>query len=178
MKESMIILGLKSGEGKMARAYLGLGSNMGDKYENIHRAINMLREHGQIKVLKISSWYETEPVGYQDQDWFVNVVLQIDTSLEPYPLLEYCHWIEERLKRERKIRWGPRTIDVDILLYEDYVSNEEKLVLPHPRMTERAFVMVPLYEIAPDLKIKGEPIGQIVHRLKGEKIRIVSARPR
>ncbi len=154
----------------MAKAYLGLGSNMGNKKENIDSAIGLLREHHQINITKISSYYQTEPVGYKDQDWFLNIVVQVDTSLVPYALLAYCNQIEEKLKRERKIRWGPRTIDIDILLYEKYISNEEKLTVPHPRMVERSFVMIPLYEIAPDLEIEGKPIKEIIDRLKGEKI--------
>ena len=114
-----------------------------------------------------SSYYETEPVGYEDQDWFLNGVIQIETTLEPKKLLEFCQSIEKQLKRKRIIRWGPRTIDVDILLYEHYNSDEEILTLPHPRMKERAFVMIPLFEIAPDLIINGIPISKIVKGLDG-----------
>ncbi len=158
----------------MPKAYLGLGSNISDTKENIDRAIDMLKGHSEIEVKKISSYYETEPVGYDEQDWFLNVVLEIDTTLEPYELLEFCGSIEERLKRRRIIRWGPRTIDVDILLYEGFTSRDEKLTIPHPRMTERAFVMVPLYEIAPNIKINDKNISQILKNLDGEEIRKIA----
>jgi 2-amino-4-hydroxy-6-hydroxymethyldihydropteridine diphosphokinase len=155
----------------MNKAYLGLGSNIGEKKENIDSAVDMLKQHKSIEVKNISSYYETEPVGYEDQDWFVNVVVEIETNLEPYQLLEFCGSIEEKLKRKRIIRWGPRTIDVDILVYEGFTSQDERLTLPHPRMTERAFVMVPLYEIAPNIDINNENIKQILKNLEGEEIR-------
>lgn len=155
----------------MTKAYLGIGSNLGDKRRNIENALKLLKEHESIKIINTSSYYETEPVGYTEQDWFLNMVVEIDTSLNPYELLEYCNFIESNLKRKRIIRWGPRTIDVDILLYENFTSNDEKLIIPHPRMCERAFVMIPLYEIAKDIKINGENIKDIVENLKGETIR-------
>lgn len=155
----------------MTKAYLGLGGNIGNRKENIDKAVELLNNHENIIVLKTSSYYETEPVGYKDQDWFLNIVVEIDTSLIPYDLLKYCNFIEEELKRKRLVRWGPRTIDVDILLYEGFVSEDEKLTVPHPRMMERAFVMVPLYEIAPNIVIKEKNIKEIIDRLEGEEIR-------
>lgn len=151
----------------MAKAYLGLGSNIGDTKQNLDSAIEMINASKDIKMLSKSSYYETEPVGYENQDWFLNLVIQIETILDPKKLLEFCQSIEEQLKRKRIIRWGPRTIDVDILLYENYSSDEEILTVPHPRMMERAFVMVPLFEIAPDLVIDGLPITEIVKSLDG-----------
>ncbi|MDK2824657.1 MAG: 2-amino-4-hydroxy-6-hydroxymethyldihydropteridine diphosphokinase [Clostridia bacterium] len=155
----------------MAKAYLGLGSNLGNKKANIEAAIQMLANNEKIKVLKISSYYETEPVGFKEQDWFLNIVVKIETLLDPYELLEFCHVIEGKLQRKRIIRWGPRTIDVDILLYENFYSNNEKLTVPHLRMTERAFVMVPLFEIEPELKLNGENIKKILEQLKGQDIK-------
>ena len=151
-------------------AYLGIGGNIGDTKANIERTIELLKENSEIKVTQVSSYYETEPVGYTDQDWFLNIVAEIETTLEPFDLLKYCQHIENELKRERLIRWGPRTIDVDILLYEDFVSDDEVLIVPHPRMTERAFAIIPLYEINKDLKIGTEDIADIVENLKGEQI--------
>lgn len=151
-------------------AYLGIGGNIGDTKANIERTIELLKENSEIKVTQVSSYYETEPVGYTDQDWFLNIVAEIETTLEPFDLLKYCQHIENELKRERLIRWGPRTIDVDILLYEDFISDDEVLTVPHPRMTERAFAMIPLYEINKDLKIGTEDIKNIVKNLKGEQI--------
>lgn len=152
------------------RAYLGIGGNIGDRKANIEGAIEILSSSDSIEVTKVSSLYETEPVGYEDQDWFMNVVVEIETTLSPYELLEYCQKIENELKRVRLIRWGPRTIDVDVLLYEGYESDAEDLTVPHPRMTERAFVMVPLYEINDDLQISGKHISEIIGSLEGEEI--------
>lgn len=158
---------------RKVKAYLSLGSNLGDKKANIDLAIEMLKNHDQIEVTQVSSYYETEPVGYTEQNWFLNVVLEIETSLSPQALLKYCQFIEKVLKRERTIRWGPRVIDVDILLYGDYSSEEELLTLPHPRMTERAFVMIPLYEIAPELEIHKKSVKEIAEKLSGQVVRKV-----
>ncbi|MFZ5969376.1 MAG: 2-amino-4-hydroxy-6-hydroxymethyldihydropteridine diphosphokinase [Bacillota bacterium] len=155
----------------MAKAYLGIGGNIGDRMKNIEETISMLKSHGEIEVIRISSVYETEPVGYVDQDAFLNIVVEIGTTLDPYDLLDYCHVIEGTLKRERLIRWGPRTIDVDILLYEGFISDDEKLIVPHPRMLERAFVMIPLYEIAPDMVIDGKDVREVVEGLKTETVK-------
>ncbi|MPW25080.1 2-amino-4-hydroxy-6-hydroxymethyldihydropteridine diphosphokinase [Alkalibaculum sp. M08DMB] len=151
----------------MAKAYLGLGSNIGDTKEHLDNAIDILRSSKDIVVLKKSSYYKTEPIGYENQDWFLNMVVEVETTLEPKELLQYCQLIETQLKRKRIVRWGPRTIDIDILLYENYSSNQESLIVPHPRMTERAFVMIPLYEIAPDLLIKDVAISEVVKQLEG-----------
>ncbi len=155
----------------MNRAYLGLGSNMGDKKGYIDSALELLEAHEKINIVKISSYYETEPVGYKEQDWFLNIVAEINTELDPHELLKYCMEVEQKLNRKRIIRWGPRTIDIDILLYNDYNLNKENLIIPHPRMTERAFVMIPLYEIAPDILLNGEQIENIINKLKSEEIR-------
>ena len=155
----------------MHEAYLSLGSNMGDKKQNIDKAVTILDLHKEIDVVTVSSYYETEPVGYIDQDWFLNVVVNISTDLNPYDLLDYCHYIEQSLKRERVIHWGPRTIDLDILLYDKMVNHDDLLTIPHPRMKERAFVMIPLQEIAPDINIGNMSIKDIIDSLEGEKIK-------
>ncbi|MBS3994912.1 MAG: 2-amino-4-hydroxy-6-hydroxymethyldihydropteridine diphosphokinase [Alkaliphilus sp.] len=157
----------------MSRAYLGIGGNIGNKKENIQKAVDLLKNHPQIVVSAISSYYETAPVGYTYQDWFLNIVVEIETALDPYALLEYCNDIEQNLKRERLIRWGPRTIDLDILLFDEFVFNDEKLTIPHPRMCERAFVMIPLYEIAKNLVINGKKIEEITKNLKEKEVRKV-----
>lgn len=153
------------------RAFLGLGGNMGDKKANIEKAIELLDRNESIKVIKTSSFYETEPWGYTDQDWFMNIVAEVETELDPYELLSVCQEVEKQLKRERLIRWGPRTIDVDVLLYDGFKSDDEVLTVPHPRMTERAFVMVPLYEINQEVEINGEKISDIMKDFKGEEIK-------
>lgn len=157
----------------MADAFLGLGSNLGNKRANLEKALEKLHNHNLIEVLKVSSFYETEPVGFKEQDWFLNLVVKISTSLTPFELLEFCQGIEKDLLRKRDIRWGPRTIDVDILLYENFSCQSEKLTVPHPRMKERAFVLVPLGEIEPGLVIDGMGINQLLENINGEGIKKV-----
>ncbi|MDO8445433.1 MAG: 2-amino-4-hydroxy-6-hydroxymethyldihydropteridine diphosphokinase [Deltaproteobacteria bacterium] len=132
-------------------AYIGLGSNMGDKTANLKRAIEELGKAPGNKVLAVSSFYETEPVGNIDQDWFINAAVKIEPGLTPRELLEILLKIEKELGRVRDTRWGPRVIDLDILIYDDLVLNEEGLSIPHPYLHERGFVLAPLAEIAPGL---------------------------
>jgi 2-amino-4-hydroxy-6-hydroxymethyldihydropteridine diphosphokinase len=134
----------------MPVAYIGLGSNMGDKIANIKKAIEELGEIQGSKVLAVSSFYKTEPVGDIEQDWFVNAAAKIETGLSPGEILTALLNIERGLGRVRDVRWGPRTIDLDILLYNNLVLDEEGLAIPHPFMHERRFVLAPLAEIAPD----------------------------
>ncbi|OGO77811.1 MAG: 2-amino-4-hydroxy-6-hydroxymethyldihydropteridine diphosphokinase [Clostridiales bacterium GWB2_37_7] len=155
----------------MPRAYLGLGGNIGRVKENIEEGLRLLRDSENVQVLATSSYYKTAPVGFVQQDWFLNIAAEIETALSPYELLALCNDIEQQLKRERLIKWGPRTIDIDILLYEGFESNSNKLTVPHPRMTERAFVMIPLQEIAPELIIKGQHIKDITSNLDNQEIR-------
>ncbi|MDF2840421.1 MAG: folK [Clostridia bacterium] len=155
----------------MPKAYLGLGGNIGKVKDNIEEALRLLQSHGNLQVLNISSFYETAPVGYADQDWFLNIAAEIQTELSPDALLTLCNEVEQQLKRERLIRWGPRTIDIDILLYEEYESNTDRLTIPHPRIAERAFVVIPLLEIAPDLMVKGQRIQDIADKLNHQEIR-------
>lgn len=169
--ESLIILVWKSGEEEMPRAFLGIGGNIGNVRENIELALKLLQDKNNMKLLGISSYYETAPVGYEQQAWFLNIVVEIETKLAPYELLELCNKVEYMLKRERLIRWGPRTIDIDILLYEGFESKEEKLIVPHPRMHERAFVIIPLLEISPDLSIAGQSLKEISNKINNQEIR-------
>lgn len=141
----------------MTDVFLGLGSNVGDRENQLKEAIRLLGEQPGIEVVKVSSFYETEPVGYVDQPDFLNLCIEIQTELSPKAVLESGLAIEQQLHRVRKERWGPRTLDIDILLYGDQIIEEEDLTIPHPRMTERAFVLIPLQEIAPD---KVEPRTQ------------------
>jgi 2-amino-4-hydroxy-6-hydroxymethyldihydropteridine diphosphokinase len=164
-------LGWKSGEKEMPKAYLGIGGNIGKVKENIEEALKLLQDENKLKLIKQSSYYETAPIGYEQQEWFLNIVIEVETTLTPYELLSLCNKVEQQLKRERLIRWGPRTIDIDILLYEDYESNEEKLTVPHPRMQERAFVVIPLLEIAPDLYMKGQSLKEISNNINNQEIR-------
>ena len=128
--------------------YLGLGSNIGDRQENLDKALNFLSQ--RLRMGKISSVYDTEPVGNTEQPRFLNLVCQAYTRLEPAGLLSLAKGIESKLGRTGKSN-APRTIDIDILLYDEQVIETPELVIPHPKMTERAFVLVPLDEIASDL---------------------------
>jgi len=132
----------------MRDVYLGLGSNLGDKSANIHRAVELLGEISQVH--QVSSLFKTEPVGNRDQDWFLNCAVEIETALEPRQLLAAALAIEKKLKRVRTIKNGPRTIDIDILFHGRRVVNESGLVIPHPRLHQRLFVLAPLEEICPD----------------------------
>lgn len=124
-----------------------MGSNMGDRLEMLKQAVRLLREHPSIDVSEISSLYETDPVGFTEQEPFLNMVVLVQTDLSAQALLDVCQEIERKLERKREVRWGPRTIDLDILLFNQDIVNSERLTIPHPRMHERAFVLVPLLEL-------------------------------
>ncbi|MFD2611516.1 2-amino-4-hydroxy-6-hydroxymethyldihydropteridine diphosphokinase [Paenibacillus gansuensis] len=128
-------------------AYIALGSNLGDREAYLRRAIAELHHHPLIRVDRCSSIYETEPVGYTEQAAFLNMAIAVTTSLSPMELLEAMLHVEQLLGRVRDVRWGPRTLDLDLLLYGEYTSNDEKLILPHPRMHERLFVLIPLLDV-------------------------------
>lgn len=141
----------------MARAYVGLGANLGDREENVRRALGLLAAHREIEVVSVSSLRETDPVGYLEQPRFLNGAVALETSLEPRALLDALLAVERRLGRVRGDgpRFGPRPIDLDLLLYEDVVLDEPGLVLPHPRLHERSFVLEPLAELEPGLVVPG-----------------------
>lgn len=132
-----------------ATAYLGLGSNVGDREEYIEQAVFLLEKNSNIQVSKRSSNYETEAEGPGEQPPFMNAAVEIRTKLSPHKLMEVCQEIETALGREREVEWGPRTIDIDILLFENEIISDDKLQIPHPLMHERMFVLKPLKEIAP-----------------------------
>lgn len=132
-------------------AYIALGSNIGKKETYLKEAVKKLHEHPEVQVELISSIYETAPVGYENQDDFLNMAVKITTSLRPEELLSLTQKIEQELGRTRDVRWGPRTADLDILLYNRENIETEQLVVPHPRMYERLFVLVPMSEICPEI---------------------------
>lgn len=137
------------------RAVLGLGGNLGDRADNLHAALDALAHLPNTDVVAVSSLYETAPVGYADQPDFYNLVAVVETALSPRALLGGCLGIEAALGRVRTFRNAPRVVDIDVLLYEGVASDDAELTLPHPRMMERAFVLVPLSELFPN----GEALG-------------------
>jgi 2-amino-4-hydroxy-6-hydroxymethyldihydropteridine diphosphokinase len=143
-------------------AYLGLGSNLGDRRAILRRAVAAMAE-----VVAVSPVYETEPVGGPEQGAFLNIVVELRTTKSPEELLELCRALEEAENRVREVRWGPRTLDVDVLLVGTASVDTEDLTVPHPRMAERNFVMRPLLDLAPDLSVPGyrpdEAIGDVVN---------------
>ena len=136
---------------KPARAYLALGSNLGDRAAYLQTAIDSLAAARDVTIVEISSVYETGPVGGPDQGRYLNAVVALDTALSPRELLALAQRLETDAKRVRRERWGPRTLDVDVLLVGDAVVSEPDLEVPHPRMWERGFVLAPLHDVAPDL---------------------------
>jgi 2-amino-4-hydroxy-6-hydroxymethyldihydropteridine diphosphokinase len=146
------------------RVYISLGGNLGDPAASMASALRMLDADASSDVLAVSSLYRTPPWGKIDQPDFLNAAAIIETGREPRDFLEFCLETERHLKRVREERWGPRLIDLDILAFGDRVIAETGLEVPHPRMLERAFVLVPLAEIAPDFAIKGVSLsGHLAH---------------
>ena len=158
----------------MASAYIGLGSNVDDREKYLEDAIEKLRKADGVDVTQVSSVYETDPVGFENQADFLNAVVEIETSLNPQALLRVTKNIESELKRVRGRHWGPRTIDLDILLFDDLSLREPHLNLPHPEVANRAFVLVPLAEIAPDRLVPpGKQVSELLRELgeiKGVKV--------
>ncbi|MEY8749041.1 2-amino-4-hydroxy-6-hydroxymethyldihydropteridine diphosphokinase [Alkalicoccobacillus gibsonii] len=155
----------------MANVYLSLGSNMESRIGYLEKAISKLRLMKDSEVTAISSIYETDPVGYIDQPSFLNLVVCLKTTLPPFELLAETQQIENELGRKREIRWGPRTIDLDILLYDQENMKMESLTLPHPRMWQRSFVIIPLLEVAPDLifDVQGVTLKQVYDQLQDKE---------
>lgn len=136
---------------RRAKAYIGIGSNIGNRQANIKRALDLLNSNENIEVSAVSSLVETAPVGYTEQPNFINAAAELYTNLTPRELLNTLLAIENQMGRTREVRWGPRVIDLDLLLYNNEHINEDGLQVPHPRIMERAFVLLPLAEIAPEL---------------------------
>jgi 2-amino-4-hydroxy-6-hydroxymethyldihydropteridine diphosphokinase len=133
-------------------AYISVGSNIGDKLENCQRGIKALTESGTSRVLAQSCIYTTEPVDYEDQDWFINTMVKLETSHDPYQLLDQIELIQRAAGRIKdSVRFGPRILDMDIILYDDRIIDSERLVVPHPRMHKRRFVLKPICDIDPSI---------------------------
>lgn len=152
----------------MAKVYLSLGTNMGDRLKNLKEALKLLE--GKVRIGKVSSVYETEPWGFAEQDRFLNIAATGDTDLSPEELLSFTQGVEAAMKRVKTVRYGPRVIDVDILLYEGVEMDTERLTIPHARIRERAFVLVPLMEIAKDDVIPGESISALLEEVGSEGV--------
>ena len=142
------------------RAALGLGGNLGEPIGQMASALQMLNTNASTSVIKVSRVYRTPPWGPVEQPSFMNCCALVDTWLAPDRLMQLCLDIERDLKRVRDLRWGPRLVDIDILTHGDLKTDDTFVTLPHPRMTERAFVLVPLAEIAPQLRVEGRSVGE------------------
>lgn len=142
------------------QAVIALGSNIGDKVANLDRAVALLSSTADLGVVQRSRNYRTPPWGKTDQDWFVNGAVLVETTLSPHQLLNRCLAVEEEMGRRREEKWGPRIIDLDVLVYGDVELSDEVLTLPHPHITDRAFVLAPLAELRPELELKGRNVGE------------------
>lgn len=143
----------------VSRAFIGLGGNLGDPALSMRQALSGLSEAPSTRIVKVSSLYRTPPWGKTDQPPFLNAAVKIETDLSPQELLSVVLLVEQALGRERKERWGPRTIDIDILIYGGRTVDEPGLCVPHPRLTERAFALAPLVDVMPDAEVAGRPAG-------------------
>jgi 2-amino-4-hydroxy-6-hydroxymethyldihydropteridine diphosphokinase len=148
-------------------AFVGIGSNLGDREDNLRRAVELLSAEQGVEVMAVSEIRETEPVGPVEQGAFLNGAVRVETGLGPRELLERLLAVEQRLGRVREERWGPRTIDLDLLLYGDEAVDEPGLTVPHPRLHERRFALEPLADLAPSLEIPGKgPISALLAELE------------
>lgn len=155
-------------------AIIGLGSNIGNKRDNIARAIDVLTAGDGMRLVQRSRDYRSAPWGKTDQDWFVNACITVATKLPPHDVLQCCFEAERKLGRVRQERWGPRSLDCDLLVYRDVHINTPELTLPHPRITERAFVLVPLLEVAPRLVIDGSDIAKWLEKLDASDVTAIA----
>lgn len=144
------------------KVYLALGSNVGDRERNLHAAMERISQTSSVVFRRASGIYETEPVGYTEQGRFLNMVISVETDLEPLELLKNTQEIEHSLKRTREIHWGPRIIDIDILMYGNQRINLPELVIPHPEMHKRAFVLIPLRDVFSEGLVFGEELEVLI----------------
>lgn len=154
------------------QVFVGLGGNVGDVRAAFCKALDQLELHPDIRVLSISSLYKTPPWGDEDQDWFLNACAGLETTLDPLALLDVLKSLEKEMKREKTRRWGPRNIDLDILTYGDVCFRSERLEIPHPRMLDRAFVLKPLADIAPQILLSGKSVSDRLQLMNAHEIQI------
>jgi 2-amino-4-hydroxy-6-hydroxymethyldihydropteridine diphosphokinase len=162
----------------MKTVYLGLGSNLGDRESMLQAAVDELHSQG-VSVLRLSSVYETAPMDLPGQRWFLNLVAEVRTALFPLQLLMRIGKIEQKLGRRRLVAKGPRSIDIDILLYANFVIRTSKLVIPHERLTARRFVLIPLLQLAPDLRdpVSRRPLRDLLAGVAGQQVLKVDFQP-
>ena len=162
----------------MKSVYLGLGSNVGDRETTLQAAVDQLHSR-EVSVRRLSSVYETEPMDFRMQRWFLNMVAHVETDLFPVQLLTRIGKIEQHLGRRRMAAKGPRPIDIDILIYGNFVIRTPSLVIPHERLLERRFVLVPLLELAPDLRdpASRRPLRELLGEISGQTVRKVDFQP-
>ena len=155
----------------MPQGYLGIGANLDLRILYCYQAMYQIQKSASVCVVERSSFYETEPFGYEEQNWFINLVLKIQTELSPRDLLRLTQEIEKNLGKNTPFKWGPRTIDIDILLYEDEQISEPDLIIPHPLLHLRKFVLYPMAEIAPDLRhpALGKTMRELLHICPDQK---------
>lgn len=163
----------------MKKAFIGIGSNLGDRRKNCSEAVKRLKEIRGCEFLGCSRWYLTSPVGVRDQDWFVNGVARLDAEISARELLSRLRSIETDMGRVRNEKWGPRVIDLDLLLYGEDIIRESDLEVPHPQMHLRRFVLVPLAELDPDVihPILANTASQMLSGLKGEEQQVTLLEP-
>ncbi|WP_320164623.1 2-amino-4-hydroxy-6-hydroxymethyldihydropteridine diphosphokinase [uncultured Trichococcus sp.] len=156
----------------MPTVYIALGTNLEPRADHLEKALELFRSLPDVEVKRVSSIYESKPVGYLDQPDFLNLVFEAETDLLPLDLLDSCQSIEQELGRVRTIRFGPRTLDVDIVLYGAESLEEERLIVPHPRMQERAFVLLPLQELNPEFLVPkwNKTVNALVAELQPEDL--------
>lgn len=154
-------------------AVIALGSNLGDSIGLIKQALVKINEHPHIQLLKSSSFYKTKPIGYTEQPDFINAVCLIETSLTPFALLKLLLAIEKDLGRERSFKNAPRTLDLDLIDYNQQTINSETLTLPHPRATIRSFVLIPLLELAPDYQLADKTITELLQNLDANGVQLL-----
>jgi 2-amino-4-hydroxy-6-hydroxymethyldihydropteridine diphosphokinase len=159
--------------------YLGLGSNIGDKVANCLLALEAISASDHNHLHTVSSLYKTEPIGYTEQDWFINCAAEVSTTLPPRTFHSFVQGIEKRMGRKKTVPMGPRIIDIDILFYGNEVLDEEDLIIPHPRLHERGFVLVPLAELAPDLlhPVFKKTVGDLLKQSGTQGVELYAAPP-
>lgn len=161
---------MKQGNSLLNRVWLGLGGNVGDVRNSLLGALSELQSNDEITIKSVSNLYKTPPWGDENQDWFLNACAEIETSLEPIALLDRVKQIEKKFKRKDARKWGPRTLDIDILVYEGVALRTKRLELPHPSIAGRAFVLLPLHDIAPKLGINGTSVTELLEKVDVSQI--------